>query len=167
VIGALSRRRAEISDAVTRRVDDPAVAALLIAKVSLAAERGIDLRLAVDSELPRLDHELSADVGTVLGNLVDNGVDAAASAGGTRVDVRLALDDEAVLVQVADSGPGVPADAEIFRRGYTTKPGDASGRGVGLALVQLVCERRSGTVSVHNDEGAVFTARLPRHRGPA
>ena len=167
VIGALSRRRAEISDAVTKRVDDPAVAALLIAKVSLAAERGIDLRLAVDSDLPRLDHELSADVGTVLGNLVDNAVDAAASAGGTQVDVRLALDDVAVLVQVADSGPGVPSDAEIFRRGYTTKPGDASGRGVGLALVQLVCERRGGTVSVHNDEGAVFTARLPRHRGPA
>jgi sensor histidine kinase regulating citrate/malate metabolism len=167
VIGALSRRRAEISDEVTSRVDDPAVAALLIAKVSLAAERGIDLRLAVDSCLPRLDHELSADVGTVLGNLVDNGVDATASAGGTRVDVRLTIDEQAALVQVADSGPGVPADAEIFRRGYTTKPGDASGRGVGLALVQLVCERRGGTVSVHNDEGAVFTARLPRHRGPA
>jgi sensor histidine kinase regulating citrate/malate metabolism len=167
VIGALSRRRAEISDEVTSRVDDPAVAALLIAKVSLAAERGIDLRLAVDSCLPRLDHELSADVGTVLGNLVDNGVDATASAGGTRVDVRLTIDEQAALVQVADSGPGVPGDAEIFRRGYTTKPGDASGRGVGLALVQLVCERRGGTVSVHNDEGAVFTARLPRHRGPA
>jgi two-component system, CitB family, sensor kinase len=167
VIGALSRRRAEISDAVTKRVDDPAVAALLIAKVSLAAERGIELCLAADSCLPRLDHELSADVGTVLGNLVDNGVDATASAGGTRVDVRLTIDEQAALVQVADSGPGVPADAEIFRRGYTTKPGDASGRGVGLALVQLVCERRGGTVSVHNDEGAVFTARLPRHRGPA
>ena len=59
---------------------------------------------------PRLDHELSADVGTVLGNLVDNAVDAAAGAGGTRVDVDLALDDDTVLVQVADSGPGVPAD---------------------------------------------------------
>ena len=165
VIGALTRRRAEISDAVTARVEDPSVAALLIAKVSLAAERGIDLQLADDSELPRLDHELSADVGTVLGNLVDNAVDAAAGAGGTRVDVHLALDDDTVLVQVADSGPGVPPDVEIFQRGYSTKPGDASGRGVGLALVQVVCERRLGSVSVHNAEGAVFTARLPRHPG--
>jgi sensor histidine kinase regulating citrate/malate metabolism len=165
VIGALTRRRAEISDAVTARIDDPAVAALLIAKVSLAAERGIDLRLADDAGLPRLDHELSADVGTVLGNLVDNAVDAAAGAGGTRVDVHLAVDGDTVLVQVADSGPGVPPDAEVFRRGYTTKPGDASGRGVGLALVQVVCERRHGSVSVHNADGAVFTARLPRHRG--
>ena len=73
--------------------------------------------------LPRLDHELSADVGTVLGNLVDNAVDAAAGAGGARVDVHLALDGDTVLVQVADSGPGVPADAEIFRRGYTHQAG--------------------------------------------
>ena len=166
VIGDLSRRRAEISDAVTSRIDDPAVAALLIAKASLAAERGIALRLVEGTGLRRLDHDLSADVGTVLGNLVDNAVDATAGAGGTRVDVRLRLDGGEVLLQVADTGPGVPDDAtEIFRRGYTTKPGDASGRGVGLALVQLVAERRAGSVSVHNDGGAVFTVRLPASRG--
>jgi len=164
LIGSLTRRRAEITDRVTARIDDPAVAALLIAKVSLAAERGIAMVLADDSTLPRLDQELSADVGTVLGNLVDNAVDATVAAGGPRVDVRLQMDDDLVVLQVADTGAGVPEDAseEIFRRGYSTKPGDASGRGVGLALVQVVCERRGGVVSVHNDSGAVFTARLPR-----
>ncbi|MBB6629601.1 Spo0B domain-containing protein [Nocardioides sp. KIGAM211] len=167
VIGALSRRRAEISRQVTDHVDDPSVAALLIAKVSLAAERGIGLVLDDLSALPRLEHELSADVGTVLGNLVDNAVDATVDAGGSRVVVRLSRDGDVVLVQVADTGAGVPEDAAVFERGYTTKPGDASGRGVGLALVQLVCERRSGSVSVHNDGGAVFTARLPQRPGPA
>jgi signal transduction histidine kinase len=90
-----------------------------------------------------------------------------AAPGRGRIDVRLGLDGEDTVVQVADSGPGVPADRvdEIFRRGFSTKPSDASGRGVGLALVQIVCERRGGSVSVHNDDGAVFTARLPRDRG--
>jgi two-component system CitB family sensor kinase len=163
VIGALTRRRAEISDAVTARVDDPAGAAMLIAMVSLATVRGVDLRLADGARLSRLDPDLSADVGTVLGNLVDNAVDATVGAGGDHVDVNLALDDGSVVVQVADSGPGVPSDAEVFRRGWSTKPSDASGRGVGLALVQLVCERRGGSVSYrNNDDGAVFTARLPR-----
>jgi sensor histidine kinase regulating citrate/malate metabolism len=161
VIGALNRRRAQISDAVTSRVDDPSVAAILIAKVSLATERGVDLRLADGAKLERLEHELSADVCTVLGNLVDNAVDATAGAGGDQVDVNLALDRDQVVVQVADSGPGVPRDAEVFRRGWSTKPSDASGRGVGLALVQLVCERRGGSVSYRNEGGAVFTARLP------
>jgi two-component system, CitB family, sensor kinase len=164
LIGTLTRRRAEISDAVTALVEDPAVAALLIAKTSLAAERRVDLRLDEDSALPRLDPDLSADVGTVLGNLVDNAVDAVASTGapGTVV-VRLLADGDAVVLQVADTGPGVPPEqvASVFRRGFTTKPSDASGRGVGLALVQVVCERRGGSVSVHNENGAVFTARLP------
>ena len=152
LIGTLTRRRAEISDAVTALVEDPAVAALLIAKTSLAAERRVDLRLDEGSALPRLDPDLSADVGTVLGNLVDNAVDAVASTGapGTVV-VRLLADGDAVVLQVADTGPGVPPEqvASVFRRG------------VGLALVQVVCERRGGSVSVHNENGAVFTARLP------
>lgn len=162
VIGTLSRRRAEISDAVRARVQDPAVAALLVAKVSLASERRVELALHVDSRLPRLSPDLSADVGTVLGNLVDNAVEAVA-AGGGRVDVLLTSEEGVVVVQVADTGPGVPAGrlTTVFERGFTTKPSDASGRGVGLALVQVVCERRGGSVSVHNDVGAVFTARLP------
>ena len=56
---------------------------------------------------------------------------------------------------------------EVFRRGFTTKPATAGGRGVGLALVQVVCERRGGRVSVHNDAGAVFTAVLPVQGGGA
>jgi sensor histidine kinase regulating citrate/malate metabolism len=170
LIGTLTRRRAEISDFVVKRVDDPSVAALLIAKTSLAAERQVELALSEDSRLPRLDPELSADVGTVLGNLVDNAVDAVVAAGTAhdargRIDVRLGVDGDDAVIQVADSGPGVPPDRidEIFRRGFSTKPSDASGRGVGLALVQIVCERRGGSVSVHNDDGAVFTARLPQH----
>lgn len=167
LIGTITRRRAEISDEVTRRVDDPAVAALLVAKVSLAAERGVEIALTPDTALKRLEHDLSADVGTVLGNLVDNAVDATAAAGGRRVDVQLQDGEDGVVVQVADSGPGVPEEAagEIFRRGYSTKQSDASGRGVGLALVQVICERRGGAVSVQNDDGAVFTARLPRTEG--
>ncbi|QIX26163.1 GHKL domain-containing protein [Nocardioides sp. JQ2195] len=165
LIGSLARQRAEISQHVLVHVDDPAVAALLIAKVSLAAERGVSIVLTDDSDLPRLDPDLSADVGTVLGNLVDNAVDATVAAGGPRIDVRLLRDDTEVVVQVVDTGPGVADTEEIFRRGYSTKPSDASGRGVGLALVQVVCERRSGVVSVHNDAGAVFTARLPLKGG--
>ncbi|MBS2937364.1 Spo0B domain-containing protein [Nocardioides sp. J2M5] len=165
LVGTLSRRRREISDAVLAHVGDPAVAALLIAKTSLAAERGIDLRVGAGSHLPRLDPEASTDVGTVLGNLVDNAVDASVSVGGTAVEVGLALDEDVVHLTVSDTGPGVPAErvGEIFRRGWSTKTSPAEGRGVGLALVQVVCERRGGAVTVGRgaDGGAVFEARLP------
>ncbi len=166
LVGTLSRRRRDISDAVTAHVDDPAVAALLIAKTSLAAERGVDLVMATDSNLPRLDPEASTDVGTVLGNLVDNAVDASVSVGGTSVEVDLRLDGDVVRLAVADTGPGVRPEmvGEIFRRGWSTKASTAEGRGVGLALVQVVCERRGGAVTVHpgpGGSGAVFEAQLP------
>jgi sensor histidine kinase regulating citrate/malate metabolism len=167
----LTRRRADLSERVTARVADPAVAALLVAKASLAAERRVDLALVPDSALPRLAPDLSADVGTVLGNLVDNAVDAAAPGGSGHVRVRLAVAGPDVVVEVADDGPGVPREqAEaIFRRGWSTKPRDAAGRGVGLALVQVLAERRGGGVAVHNDPdlgGAVFTARVPLGAAP-
>lgn len=165
LVGTLSRRRAEISDAVTAHVEDAAVAALLIAKTSLAAERGVDLRIRAGSDLPRLDPESSTDVGTVLGNLVDNAVDASVSVGGTSVEVDLRLDATTVHLEVADTGPGVPADrvGEIFRRGWSSKAPTVEGRGVGLALVHVVCERRGGTVTVRTgaNGGAVFAAVLP------
>lgn len=165
LVGTLSRRRREISDAVLAHVEDPAVAALLIAKTSLAAERGVELHVGAASDLPRLDPEASTDVGTVLGNLVDNAVDASVSVGGTLVEVGLELVGDAVHLTVSDTGPGVPPErvGEIFRRGWSTKTTPAEGRGVGLALVQVVCERRGGAVTVGHgaDGGAVFEARLP------
>jgi two-component system CitB family sensor kinase len=166
LVGTLSRRRARISDAVLARVADPAVAALLIAKTSLAAERGVDLRVVEGSHLPRLDPESSTDVGTVLGNLVDNAVDASVSVGGTSVEVDLRLASGTVRMAVTDTGPGVPPElvGQIFRRGWSSKASTAEGRGVGLALVQVVCERRGGAVTVHagpDGAGAVFEARLP------
>lgn len=165
LVGTLSRRRREISDAVLARVEDPAVAALLIAKTSLAAERGVELSLTADSDLPRLDPESSTDVGTVLGNLVDNAVDASVSVGGRSVEVSLALIGPVVHLAVSDTGPGVADEiaGEVFRRGWSTKAAGAEGRGVGLALVQVVCERRGGEVTIgrSGSGGAVFSVRLP------
>lgn len=151
---------------VTDRVGDAATAALLVAKASLATERGVTLGLAPGTHLPGVDPArdpvLSADLVTVLGNLVDNAVDAAGRGG--RVEVDLGCVDDVVRVTVRDSGPGVATElaGEVFRHGFTTKAAEQpGGRGLGLALVRQVCLRRGGTIAVHNDGGAVFTATLP------
>src|SRR5919107_1958817 len=174
-IDAVSRGRAELDEEVTRRVADPALAALLVAKASLAGERGVELRFAETAALDRVDESLSTDLTTVVGNLVDNALDAVSSsqrvgASGGWVEVDLRESDADVVVQVRDSGPGVGADIadQVFERGFSTKPtDDAVGRGFGLALTGLVCRRRGGEVSVRNEDGAVFTARLPRTLVPS
>jgi sensor histidine kinase regulating citrate/malate metabolism len=161
----VSSSRSEFSEAVTAAVQDPSVAALLIAKASQAAELGVDLRIAPESALPALDDELSTDVATVVGNLVDNAMDAASEAPQRWVEVSLGLVDGEVDVVVRDSGAGVPPgmEREIFRRGISTKDGaDASReRGIGLSLVHLVCTRRGGDVTATSVGGSTFTATLP------
>ncbi|TQM46189.1 sensor histidine kinase regulating citrate/malate metabolism [Pseudonocardia cypriaca] len=160
---------------VTASVGDAAVAALLVAKASLATERGAELRLAPGSRLDAVDPErdpaLSADLVTVLGNLVDNALDAA---GPGWVEVGFTTEDDpdhdTVRVTVRDSGPGVASELveEVFRHGFSTKAAehDTGGRGLGLALAREVCLRRGGSITLHNDGdpdniGAVFTACLP------
>jgi sensor histidine kinase regulating citrate/malate metabolism len=138
---------------VTGRIGDPAVAALLIAKASLAAEQGVGLRMSKMSELREVDEALSADIVTVLGNLVDNALDAlhGPSTGWIEVDLRQA--DTEVHVVVRDSGPGVTPELawEVFRHGFTTKAAEEGGqRGLGLAITRQACVRRGGSVSGHN-----------------
>ncbi|HEV8650889.1 MAG TPA: ATP-binding protein [Actinomycetes bacterium] len=160
----LSRSQARLNDKVTSRVDDPSLAALLIAKASQAAEQGAQLRISECTRLGRVDDLLSADLTTVVGNLVDNALDAIGYAPDGWVAVEIVEGDGSVCVVVRDSGPGVTPELaeEVFRHGFTTKAAGAPGqRGIGLALTQLVCTRRGGQVSVRNDDGAVFTAELP------
>ena len=157
---------ANLRRALSERIADARITALMLAKSVVAAERGVELQLVEDA---RLEHPLiDAREGlTVLGNLIDNALDAAV--GGERrpplVRVFLADDAGALLVRVRDTGAGVPEPdrARVFEPGYSTKEG--SGRGVGLSLVRELVERRGGWIEVHDADdgrgGAVFTAWLP------
>lgn len=153
----------ELAASVTERIDSPPLAALLIAKSSLAAERGIRLHLADTSRVGPLTDDLAEDLATVVGNLIDNALDAVGPLGGGEVHVTVREDDGAVLVEVRDSGPGVAPELveEVFTSGFTTKAAGGGARGFGLALTRTLCVRRGGSVSVRNDDGAVFSARLP------
>ena len=125
------------------------------------------------------------DVTTVLGNLIDNAVNAAVagSAGERWVELELLdepTDDGGTLhIVVADSGDGLPdgADPEaVVAEGFTTAAGpvrsaggpvsSAGGQGLGLALARQLARRRGGDVRVlepggAGGPGAVFMAMLP------
>jgi two-component system CitB family sensor kinase len=149
------------------RIRDPYLRGLLAAKAAAAAERGVALRLAEDSALER-DLSAPLDVVTVVGNLLDNAVRAAAE--GVRrpawVEVTVAGDDSALSVGVTDSGQGLDeASAQLaFHDGWTTRSDDARRHGLGLALARQVARRHGGDVELlaaaGPDHGAVFVARL-------
>ncbi|MBO0866381.1 MAG: sensor histidine kinase, partial [Mycobacterium sp.] len=145
-VDRISQHREQWHAEVAVRVRDPATAALLIAKASLAAERGVGLRLHEGSYLAEIDEELSADLGTVVGNLIDNALDALEGAPKSTqrwIEVDLRCTDEITAV-VRDSGPGVAPEIveEVFRHGFTTKAARGGERGLGLALTRQICHRR-------------------------
>ncbi len=150
-----------LTDRVIEAVGDPVVAALLLGKSAQAAERGIDL--AIEGELTH--GELPPrDLVAVLGNLIDNAFDAVTGRDERRVLVRLTADAGTTVVTVGDSGAGLsgPDAAQALERGWTTKATGASGRGVGLALVNQIARRHDGGVSIGTSElgGAELTVVL-------
>jgi sensor histidine kinase regulating citrate/malate metabolism len=115
-----------------------------------------------------LEPQSSFDVATVLGNLIQNGIDAAASSPpaddrGPWVQVEIRQPGSTVEITVSDSGPGVDATiaTEVFEHGFTTKAAKDGERGIGLALTKLICRRRGGEVEIRNtNDGAEFVARM-------
>ncbi|WP_240529485.1 ATP-binding protein [Streptomyces antioxidans] len=153
------------AEQVTERVHDPLLASLLVGKATVATERGVSLSVAGDSLLPNRLVDPPGLV-TIVGNLIDNALDATVGSPEPRVEVELCADDRTVLLRVSDTGPGIPADRRdvVFTEGWSTKePPAHRKRGIGLALVRRLAERQGGSVRVSDREGggAEFTVVLP------
>ncbi|WP_235498826.1 sensor histidine kinase [Knoellia sp. Soil729] len=159
-----------LADQVVGAGTEPVLAALLVGKSAQASERGIDLRISGDADWPPGAVPVR-DIVTIVGNLIDNAFDAVtggASKAERRVDVDISVASEgeirSVVLEVADSGPGLPADTVelVARRGFSTKgQGSAGRRGIGLALVSQTVDRLHGTLAVTGPPGARFVIRLP------
>ena len=164
-VDSVSEHRAQLDLAVSRRIRDTAVTALVMAKAAQATERRVELRVSDDTSLGRIAPRDSADVAAVVGNLVDNAIDAAATSDEPDkwVELTIRQDASSLEVSVLDSGPGIAPEVvtEVFTHGFTTKAARAGERGIGLALTRLICQRRGGEVEVENTPmGAKFIARL-------
>jgi two-component system CitB family sensor kinase len=150
----------------TDAIRDPYLRAFLGAKTAVAAEKRVRLDVSEDSWVPG---RVTAPVNitTVLGNLVDNAIEAARLGTGRPawVEVTVAAEHGTLHVSVADSGDGIADDVtdRIFEQGVSTRAGDS--RGIGLALARQAARSLGGEVWLAvpggAGQGAVMAARLP------
>jgi two-component system CitB family sensor kinase len=159
-----------LGEQVRSRIGSPVVTALLLAKTTVAAERDVQVRLDPSSRLGSLAAD-EVPIVTVLGNLIDNAVDAVAGDEHTLgahprgvVTVALGCRDNVVQLSVSDTGPGIPSAHldDVFVDGFSTKePRGSMRRGVGLALVHRLVTRVGGTITATSPGGARFDVTLP------
>lgn len=139
-------------------IEEPVLVALLLGKTATARERGVTLTVEPGARL--CAGFPPTDLTTIVGNLVDNALDALGPDRDGHVHVALTDDGDTATIVVRDDGPGLP-DLDVFAPGVTTKPPGPVGRGLGLPLVRRAASALGGTITVHNEGGAVFTVTLP------
>ncbi|GMA98849.1 DcuS/MalK family sensor histidine kinase [Pelosinus sp. IPA-1] len=134
-------------------IHDPVLGGLLLSKFSRAREMAIDMVLAEDSFLPEpVDAQVTQELVTIVGNLIDNALDAVKDTPQRQVRVLMKYEDNQLNIEVMDSGPGINLGIveQIFLKGYSTK---AQSRGFGLFLVARAIERLDGSIQVITTPG--------------
>jgi signal transduction histidine kinase len=174
----------EIEDS-TLRISTLVGAAKQYSQLDRAAHQDIDVRDGLTSTLVMLMHKIKeagvtvvkefdpslptiparpAELNQVWTNLIDNAVGAMKEVGGGTLTLRTSLAGPCVLVEICDTGPGVPAELQqkIFEPFFTTKPvGEGTGLGLDISY-RVITQRHHGDLKVVSTPGDTrFQVRLP------
>ncbi len=177
----------EIRDSTTR-ISTLVSAAKQYSQLDRAAFQVIDVHELLDSTLLMLGRKLgdqitvekdydrtlppvpayAAELNQVWTNLIDNAIGAMGPAGGT-LTVRTAREHEQLLVEIGDTGPGVPPEirSRIFEPFFTTKPfGEGTGLGLDIAW-RIIVNKHHGELRIESVPGDTrFEVRLPFEHRP-
>ncbi|MDN8598183.1 sensor histidine kinase [Citrobacter sp. S2-9] len=172
-IQAQSEGAQKVLDFVSAHFASPALCGLLLGKYVSAREKGIELQFDPACQLTRPPAMLSeTELMSVIGNLLDNAVDATLKAANSAAPVELYISDrnQELLIEVADQGCGVDdaAKPHLFRQGFSSKPANdddiiGSEHGIGLYLAAGYISKAGGSIEITNNipQGTIFSVFIP------
>jgi len=160
---------------VMSRIKDPVLAGFVMAKLSSAREKGIVFVLSEDTYVPEIGNVVSeSDISTILGNLIENAMDAVGATGsaGTvsaaaqtsekKITVHMAVEEDVLSMLICDSGEGIDDALRelILEKGYSTR---GEQRGLGMHLIARILEKYGGTLDIGRADigGAKITVKIP------
>ncbi|XKM12825.1 DcuS/MalK family sensor histidine kinase [Orbaceae bacterium ac157xtp] len=152
------------SKVIDENIKDPTLAGFLISKFSRARELDVKLAIKIEGVLQPIPNiSIIHRLVTIIGNLIDNSLDAVQLLDDKQLDIILDITQDTFSIMVKDNGPGIPKETinKIFNKGFSTK-GD--NRGFGLYLVLASIDELGGdiTLCIENEEnGACFKVSLP------
>lgn len=172
-IQAQSEGAQAVLDFVSARFTSPALCGLLLGKYVSAREKSVELSFDPACQLTRIPAAITeTELMSVVGNLLDNAVDATLKALMPSAPVELYISDrnQELLIEVADQGSGVDDDLKprLFEQGVTSKPSgghDATGaeHGIGLYLVAGYVRQAGGSIEISDNtpQGTIFSVFIP------
>ena len=164
ISGMVSEHQYEIGG-IMKRIKSPVFAGFLLGKLSYAREKNIKLIISEDSYMPEIEDEsITHELITIVGNLIDNALEAVANCEKKQVEVEIQYGDT-LIITVQDTGKGIQEEeiGALFTKGYSTK-GD--NRGYGLYLVTESIQRINGEIHVYLlvGKGTTITIEIPKGR---
>ncbi len=167
IVSSEVSERQDIISFLMSSVKDPLIAACLLGKVNRSKELQVSLEIDSESRLDSaLDNAKSNHFVPIIGNIIDNAMEAARAKNGNKGIVNVSFTDlgNEIIFDIEDNGAGIPITMEdaIFRDGYTTKSGE--NHGIGLAIVKHSIGLLNGQIYVDKSElgGARFTIVIPQ-----
>lgn len=162
-IRALVNYRNQELGTITQSIKDPALAGFLMGKLSYAREEQVELSINSETIIPEpANPQVTHELITILGNLMDNAIEAMAEMEEKTVEVNFLYTDDWLTIEVLDSGPGISLELQkqVFEKGYSTK---GENRGYGLYLVSKSIDRLGGAFTIDSKLllGTEFHIRIP------
>lgn len=160
-IEKISVTRQAVIGMLNERIKVPFVSGLILAKYSKATERHIEVIIDVESDLKSIpSHVNEDDIASIVGNLIDNAIDAISGQPEAKIWILLRSEQGGVTFRIRDNGPGItgiPVE-RCFEKGVSTKGPD---RGYGLSIVNEKLTRAGGRLSLENQNGLICTVWIP------
>ena len=172
LIGRETSGYQELLGTLAETVPEPLLSAIILGKYNRAQELRINFKLDPESRMIDFPENISREkIVTILGNLLENAIEAAKENPSGEPMVQLSMTDfgNDLIFEVEDSGSGIEVESVdlLLKHGFTTKSG--AGRGIGLSLVQQNLEYLGGHLTVVRSSigGMRFTIYIPKHPNSA
>jgi two-component system, CitB family, sensor kinase len=170
LIGQEAQSHQELISLLREAIPDPILAGCLLGKYNRARELSLNLVIDPDSHMTDIPRHLPREhLVSIIGNLIDNALEATLHHRGTGGEVQVSMTDygEDLIFEIEDQGPGIePAQQQaIFERGVSNKTQE--GHGIGLHLVKSLLTSLGGSISLESEPGygSRFVVYIPKQVG--
>ncbi|CUU49930.1 ATP-binding protein [Clostridium beijerinckii] len=163
-VNVIVESKKNITTIISDKIKNVSLAALILSKYSKCEEARINLIIDDNSRVIKLPQYMtSEELGSVVGNLIENSIDAVKNDGSGEIYMKIFEEDDQMKIMVKDNGCGIPENIRnsIYNIGITSKEGE---RGFGMYIVKKIIDEAKGAIKFKVDDGTEWDISIPMRR---